>query len=184
MIIDFAAHYISIPVAKMMAAAGKQPFPPESADTEERLKVMRKYGVDMQVLSLTTPGLLGLRPKKAAEICRASNDSIYELSEKHYDKFRGVAIVSLLDVESALEELDRAVSDLGFRGVTVATNQNGVGLDSQEYLPFYDRVVKHDIPVFIHPTDWKSYPLIEGEKGYGLMTIIGWPFDTTQAVCA
>ncbi|MCJ7646101.1 amidohydrolase, partial [bacterium] len=118
-----------------------------------------------------------------AKVCRASNNSIYELGEKHPDKFVGLAIVSLLDVDSAVEELERAIKDLGLKGVTIATNQNGMGLDSQDYLPFYECVVKYNIPLFLHPTDWKSYPLIEGEKGYGLMMTIGWPFDTTQAVC-
>jgi len=183
MIIDFSAHYMGS-VAKMVAAAGNQFwYPPESDDVEKRLKIMGKYGVDMQVLSQATPILSGIGSREAAEICKASNDSIHELCEEYPDKFVGLAIVSLLDVEGALEELDRAVKDLGLRGVTIATNQNGTGLDSPSYAPFYDRVTKYDIPIFLHPTNWSSYALIEGVEGFGLMIIIGWPFDTTQALC-
>lgn len=158
-------------------------YPQKSDDAEERLKIMRKYGIDMQVLSQTTPMLSGIEPREAAEICKASNDDIYKLCVEYPNKFEGLAIVSLLDVESALEELDRAVNDMGFRGVTIATNQNGTGLDSPSYAPFYDRVTKYDIPIFLHPTNWSSYPLLEGRDGFGLMFIIGWQFDTTQALC-
>ncbi|MFH0748996.1 MAG: amidohydrolase family protein [Candidatus Bathyarchaeota archaeon] len=183
MVIDFSTHYITGSVAKMLTPAGRETISIENTEIEERLSVMARYGIAIQVVCLTTPALLGLQSKGAAKACHAANDSIYELCEKYPDRFAGLAIVSLLDVESAVEEVDRAIKELGLRGVTVATNQNGVGLDSPHYRPFYERIAKYDIPLFIHPTDWKSYPLIEGENGYGLMMTIGWPFDTTQAMC-
>ena len=181
MIIDFCAHHISVSVAKKVNF--EHSFPPESETAEERLRIMEKFGIDVQVLSPTTPVLTELGPKEAAEICITSNDSAYELCEKYPEKFVGMGMVSLLDVQSALDELDRTINDLGFKGVTIATNQNGTGLDSPEYIPFYDKVAKHDIPIFLQPINWKSYPLIEGEKGYRLLGSIGWAFDTTQAVC-
>jgi aminocarboxymuconate-semialdehyde decarboxylase len=182
MIIDFSAHYLTPEVAKILDETGREPWPAETVTVEDRLKTMSKYGVDMQVLSLTTPYLLGINPKNAAKACKASNDSIQKVIEKYPDKFTGFAVISLLDVESALEELERAIKDLGLKGVALATNQNGVGLDSPTYIPFYDRVAKYDVPIFLHPTNWKSYPLVEDPK-YGLMGLIGWYFDTTQAVC-
>ncbi|MEX2751740.1 MAG: amidohydrolase family protein, partial [Candidatus Freyarchaeota archaeon] len=121
-------------VARMVAAGGRQFwYPPESDDVEKRLRIMDKYGVDVQVLSQTPPILWGLGAGEAAEICRASNDSICELCERYPDRFVGLAMVSLLDVEGALEELDRAVKDLGLRGVTLRTNQNGVGAENCFY---------------------------------------------------
>jgi len=182
MIIDFSAHYLTPQVEKILDEAGREPWPVEKFTVEDRLKTMSKYGVDMQVLSLTTPYLLGINPENAAEACKASNDSIQKVIEKHPDKFTGFAVISLLDIDSALEELDRAINDLGLKGVALATNQNGEGLDSQTYFPFYDRVAKYDVPIFLHPSSWKSYPLVEDPK-YGLMGLIGWYFDTTQAVC-
>jgi aminocarboxymuconate-semialdehyde decarboxylase len=81
-----------------------------------------------------------------------------------------------------MEELDRSINELDCRGVTIASNQNGRGLDSPEYFPFYEKVVEHDLPVLIHPTHWESYPLVDMEKGWRMMLVFGWPFDTTQAV--
>ena len=186
MVIDFSAHFISHGVANILKTGnfGKDfPFPPENADPETRLRIMKKYGIDMQVLSLTTPILSGYGAKDAARICKISNDDTSDICEKYPDKFAGNAVISLLDVGEAVDELDRAIGELGLKGLTISTNQNGKGLDSAEYAPFYDKVVKYDIPIFLHPTNWESYPLVDMKKGFRLMHILGWPFDTSQATC-
>jgi predicted TIM-barrel fold metal-dependent hydrolase len=190
-ILDFSSHMISRQsLGKTLEARQyfgpdrrwELPYPPQNADPGVRLGLMKKYGIDMQLLTQTTPVLLGFGPKDAAGICKISNDDIAALCQKYPDKFVGAAIVSLLDVNSGLDELDRAIKDLDFRCVTISTNQNGRGLDSPEYYPFYERVVKYDIPIFLHPTHWKSYSLVEMKTGWRMMQVFGWPFDTTQAV--
>jgi aminocarboxymuconate-semialdehyde decarboxylase len=85
-------------------------------------------------------------------------------------------------MDSAMKELDRSINEIDCRGVTIASNQNGKGLDSPEYFPFYEKVVEHDLPILIHPTHWESYPLVDMDKGWRMMHVFGWPFDTTQAV--
>ena len=85
-------------------------------------------------------------------------------------------------MKTAMEELDRAVNELDCRGITLATNQNGRGLDSPEYFQFYEKMAEHDLPLFLHPTYWESYPLADQVQGWGFMAAFGWPFDTTQAV--
>lgn len=139
---------------------------------------MEKYGIDKQVLSLTSGTLFGLTAREASTVCRLSNEGISEFCQKRPDRFVGLAAISLLDVGSGLDELQRAVEDLGLKGVILATNQNGKGIDSADYLPFYERLTKFDIPVFLHPVNWEGYPLVDNK----MMTIFGWPFDTTQAV--
>jgi predicted TIM-barrel fold metal-dependent hydrolase len=192
MIIDFSAHLVSrSKVGDILDTRqyyrsdprkAELPYPPQNEDPKVRLGLMDKYGIDMQLLTQTAPVLLGFGPKEQAKICRLSNDAISEMCEKYPSRFVGAAIVSLLDVGGALDELDRAVKDYGFRCVTIATNQNGRGLDSRAYDPFYRKVQKYDIPIFLHPTHWESYPLVDMKKGWRMMQIFGWPFDTTQAV--
>ncbi|MGI0090725.1 MAG: amidohydrolase family protein [Nitrososphaerales archaeon] len=182
MIIDFSSHLIVPSVAKRIASstdAGiRWNVPPDNAEVEGRLKLMKKYAVDMQVLSLNTSAFKGLSVKDAEDICKMTNDSIAEFCNKRPDKFVGLAALSLLDVEKAVQELKRAIEDLGFRGAVLATNESGKGLDSKEYYPIYERACKYDIPIFLHPTRWGSYPLVDDK----MMMIFGWPFDTTQAV--
>ena len=66
---------------------------------------MEKYGIDVQVLTQTTPVLLGFNASEAAEICRMSNDDNFELCKAHPKKFVNVCMLSLLDMKSAMEEL-------------------------------------------------------------------------------
>jgi predicted TIM-barrel fold metal-dependent hydrolase len=188
MIIDIAAHHISKSVGQILLknkyyGEGKEFFyPPQNADPEIRLSLMGKYGINIQALSQTTPVILGFGAKDAAEICRLSNDDNYALCKAYPDRFVNICIVSLLDMKSAMRELERSINELDCRGVTVASNHKGKGLDSREYFPFYEKLVKHNLPLFIHPTHWESYPLVKMDEGWRMMHIFGWPFDTTQAI--
>jgi len=188
MIIDIFCHHISKSVGKIMERAkyygeGKEfSYPVQNADPEVRLGLMDKYGVHVQALSQTTPVLLGFGAEDAAEICRRSNTDNYALCKGYPNRFVNICIISLLDMKSAMKELDRSINELDCRGVTISANQNGRGLDSPEYFPFYEKVVEHDLPVLIHPTHWESYPLVDMDKGWRMMHLFRWPFDTTQTV--
>jgi len=188
MIIDIYSHHISKSVAEMLAREkyyGKDKqftYPVENGDPEVRLKLMDKYGVDIQALSQTTPVLLGFGPEDAAEICRRSNNDNYTLCKLYPKRFVNICMIALLNMKSAMKELDRSINELDCRGITIASNQNGKGLDSPKYFPFYEKVVQHDLPILIHPTHWESYPLVDMDKGWRMMHVFGWPFDTTQAV--
>ncbi len=188
MIIDIYCHHISRRVGAFLGkleyyGQGKQfPFPPQNADLEVRLGLMEKYGVDIQALTQTTPVLLGFGPVDAAEICRQSNDDNYALCKAYPKKFVNIGILSLLDVKGAMKEFDRCINELDCRGITISTNQNGKGLDSPDYYPLFEKLVKHDLPVLLHPTHWDAYPLVDMDKGWRMMHVFGWPFDSTQAV--
>ncbi len=189
MIIDFSAHYISKRVGDYIPKAGWYgsdpgapiPFPAQNFDLGIRLGLMEKYGIDMQALSQTAPVVYGFTAEEAAEICRLSNDDNYALCKAYPKKFVNISFISLLDMKSAMRELQRAVDELDCRAITVASSQNGRGLDSEEFYPFYEKVVEHDLPIFVHPIQWESYPLVDMEKGWRFMQVLGWPIDTTQA---
>jgi uncharacterized protein len=187
MIIDFSAHHISkrvgdyIAKAKWYGPGTIMEFPPQNANPEARLALMEKYGVDMQAVTQTAPVLVGLNPEEAAEVCRMSNDDNYTLCKAYPNKFVNICFFSLLDMPKALDELERSVRDLDCRAVTLGSNQNGKGLDFEEFYPFYEKLVEYDLPIFIHPVQWESYPLVDAYTGWKNMLVLGWPFDTTQA---
>ena len=185
MIIDFSSHFMTKEVAERLSSKDnfdrlQKNFVPESSDPEFRITLMRKYGYDMQVLTQSTPVLSGLKADEAADICRISNDVIGKVCLWYPERFIPFAVVSLLDVRSAVVELDRAVKEWGCRGVTIGTNHGNRGLDDPQNAPFFERVCEHDIPVFLHPMDWHSYPLAEDDPA--VMRLFGWPFDTTLAI--
>jgi predicted TIM-barrel fold metal-dependent hydrolase len=199
MIIDIFAHHIPKSVRPFIGKAGfyeqgdnpESPpqneinivhYSPQNTNPEARLELMDKYHIDIQALSQTTPVLLQSSPAEAAEICRLSNDDNYTLCKLYPGRFINICTLSLLDMKTADQELERSINELDCRGVTISSNQDGKGLDSPEYFPFYQKLVKHDLPLLIQPTDWESYSLVSPQKGIGAMVAIGWPFDTTQAV--
>ncbi len=185
MIIDFSSHIITREVEEKLASGKhfkrlKNNFVSESSDPENRVALMEKYGIDMQVLTQTTPVLEGLDAEEALEICRISNDAIGRICRAHPERFIPFAVVSLLDVTQAVQELDRAVGEWGCRGVTIGTNHENRGLDDPQYHPFFQKVCELDLPVFLHPMAWRSYGLVEEDPA--VMRLFGWPFDTTVAV--
>ena len=188
MIIDIFSHHISKKAGAMIKnpkayGVGEDYFiPSQNADPEIRLNLMDKYGVDIQALSQTTPQLLGLNSEEAVELCRISNDDNYTLCKAYPDRFVNICMLSLLNMKTAMMEFERSMNELDCRGITVATNQQGKGLDSKEYYPFYERLVQEDLPLLLHPLDWQSYPLVSMKTGWNMMHVFGWPFDTTQAV--
>jgi uncharacterized protein len=187
MIIDFSAHHISKRVGKYISKAKWygpgtiMEFPFQNADPEARLALMAKYGVDMQALTQTAPVVVGLSPGEAAEVCRMSNDDNYALCKTYPNKFVNICFISLQDMKSAIKELERGMKELDCRAVTLGSNQNGKGLDFEEFYPFYEKLVEYDLPIFIHPVQWESYPLVDAYKGWKNMLVLGWPFDTSQA---
>jgi predicted TIM-barrel fold metal-dependent hydrolase len=178
MVIDVFCHHIS----ESVGGRARIDFPPGAANPDIRLSVMEKYGIDVQAPSLPPSILRLFSVDEAAEICRISNNDNYALCKAFRNRFVNICAVSLLDVKKALSEVDRSVNDLDCRGITIATNQKGKGLDSQEFFPFYEKIVQYDLPIFLHPTNWESYPLVDMDMGWRMMHVFGWPFDTTQAV--
>jgi uncharacterized protein len=199
MIIDIFTHHISKSVEPLIAKAGYYVAPDEpgfdmwkskgqffyegaNAVAEKRLAIMDRQGVDLHVLSQTTPVLLNSNPEQAQEICRLSNTDNYKLCKLYPKRFMNVAIFSLLDVKASLVELERNMNELDCRGVTLATNQDGKGLDSPEFFPFYEKLVEYDLPIWLQPINWSGYPLVQNDLGFNAMSQFGWPFDTTQAM--
>ena len=188
MVIDIYCHHISKVVGKLLEKAkyygeGKEfPYPPQNTDPEVRLALMDRYGIDMQALSQTTPVLLGLSNEDAAEVCRLSNDDNYKLCKAYPDRFVNICIISLLDMRSAMKELERSINELDCRGVTISSSQNGKGLDSPEYFPFYEKIVEHDLPVLIHGTHWECSPLMDMDNAWRFLHVFGWDYDGTQAL--
>ena len=82
------------------------------------------------------------------------------------------------DTDLALRELDRAVLELGFRGVMISALVNNEELSAERFEPFWSKCEALDIPVFIHPASFKSDRF---GRNY-LTNVIGNPLDTTVAV--
>lgn len=124
------------------------------------LREMDLAGIELCVMSLTSPGVQSVSDKKqAAVIARDANDHAARFIKGHPDRLSAFAAVALQDPKSAADELERAVTDLGFKGAlingytNVGANEAVVYLDEQPFWVFWDRVSKLNVPIYLHPRE-------------------------------
>jgi 2,3-dihydroxybenzoate decarboxylase len=150
-------------------------------NSEKRIKAMDDAGIDIFVLSQTSPGVQAEKDAATAvRRAREANDYLKGQIELHPDRYRGFAHLPMQDVQAASDELERCVKDLGFLGAMINGSTNGIYLDDACYLPFWERVVDLDVPVYIHPAD----PLVEPYvvEGYPILqkSLWGWSMDNSS----
>lgn len=158
---------------------------PTLFDLEKRFRILDKYDCT-QVLTLITPPLEDIADRKeTVELAKIANDAMAELVYDHPERFAAaVAALPLNDMEATLEEVDRAVTELRFRGIQIFTSIQGKPLDSPEFFPLYERMVRYNLPIWIHPfrtLATPDYPT-ETESKYKIWSTFGWPYETTAAM--
>ena len=118
---------------------------------EGRLALMDEAGVDLQVLSLTTPGLHNLAAETSVALARRTNDLIAATVAKRPDRFQGFAAIPTAAPDVAPRELERAVRDLGLKGAMLSGRTRDKHLDHPDYRPLFEAAAALGVPVFIHP---------------------------------
>lgn len=149
-------------------------------DIENRLADMEAYGVDRQVLTLAHPPIWeGLTEEAALDVMRIANDEIRRIADEHPESFIPVATVPRLTGEF-VDEVDRAVSDLGMAGVQTFTNIEGKNLDEPVFDEFFAAMNRAGVPLWIHPQlyPWHDY----SPEDTWIYKALGWPFDSTVAL--
>ena len=155
-------------------------------DLDARWRALGPFEDYRQVLVLAAPPLEELgAPSVTGDLARLANEEMAELVRSH-DRLVGFcASLPLNDVEGSVEELDRAVSQLGARGFQLYSNINGLPLDEPRFRPLFQRAAELDVAIWLHPTRspaWPDYPT-EGQSRHGIWWSIGWPYETSTAMC-
>jgi len=118
---------------------------------ELRLREMDEAGIDLQVMSETAPATQNLDPESAVRLARRSNDFLHEAVRAHPDRFAGFATLPTPDPAAAADELERAVTRLGFKGAMIMGLTHGRFLDEKDFWPIFERAAALDVPIYIHP---------------------------------
>lgn len=154
-------------------------------DISRRLELMDATAIDVQVLTTPSPPLESLfEPPLALKLAELANDSMAKLVAEYPHRFRGVATIPLIDPSWAVEELQRAVLELGLAGPLVYSHINGWPLDQAELEPYWDAVESLRVPIWLHPDRPRTAPdyVSETESRYGLFLVLGWPYETSVAM--
>jgi gamma-resorcylate decarboxylase len=155
-------------------------------DIKLRLEEMDRCGIERMILSLTQPGIQGIPDREiAVNTAKKMNDDLADIVAAHPNRFSGFAAVALQDVRAAVDELERAVSQLGFKGVLINGYTNIGDMDTAQYLDeqpvwdFWGRVEALDVPVYLHPRSplpgqrriYEGYPVLaDSPWGFGAET--------------
>lgn len=117
-----------------------------------RIAQMDAAGIDVQVLSLNSPGVEQLDAAEAVPLAREANDLAADAARKYPSRFSGFATLPAADPRAAADELERTVRDYGFKGALINGHHRGRYLDDKFFSPILERAVSLSVPIYIHPT--------------------------------
>ena len=118
---------------------------------EHRLGLMDEGGIDVQVLSVTTPALHNLEPAESVVLARRTNDLVAATVARYPTRFQGFATLPTAAPGEAAGELEQAVTDLGFAGTMLCGRTRDKNLDHPDFLPMFETAARLKVPAFIHP---------------------------------
>jgi uncharacterized protein len=119
---------------------------------EGRIAAMDEAGIDVQVLSLTAPGVEQLDAPDAVKLAREMNDFLALAVERNPSRFGGFAALPTQAPETAAEELERCVRELRFKGALINGHTRGRYLDDSFFWPILERAEALNVPIYLHPT--------------------------------
>jgi aminocarboxymuconate-semialdehyde decarboxylase len=141
---------------------------------EQRLADMDSDGTDVQVVSIHTP----LFPyhwdtTAAIQASREVNDEIAGMTKQWPDRFAGLATLPLQDVDASIQELERAVKDLGLKGAELDMVVNGLNWDEPRFLPLFKAAEELGALLFFHPQPQDNIVAVERTLRYGIPNSVG-----------
>ena len=185
MVIDFQHHYIPVELAKKRGLYAEETTYLEEGglrattmhkrlyDLDLQLREMSEAGIDVSVLSC----LLGW--SAPMDECRLINDDLAKVQANYPGKFVGLAQAPVLEGQEAIQEIDRAVRNLGLKGITITSQTKGVSLDAPKLYDLYEKICELDVPIFVHPALAPvGYDLLQD---YDLPRVLGREVDLTVA---
>jgi predicted TIM-barrel fold metal-dependent hydrolase len=119
---------------------------------EHRIADMDSAGIDVQVLSLTSPGVEQLDATEAVALAREANDLLADAVRRHPSRFAGFAALPTAAPDTAADELERTIHEYGFKGALINGHTRGRYLDDPFFWPILERAEALQVPLYLHPT--------------------------------
>ncbi len=153
---------------------------PGHYDPEPRMKDLDRYGIDIQILSLTTPSVELIPAAEGVVWAKKVNDYYAKVCETYKGRLYPLATLAYKDVKESVKEMERARKDLGARGITLFSSVKDKPIYSPEMLPIYEAAEAFDMPIFIHPAPPLTTEVMK--RVQMPLPLFGFVLDTTMAV--
>ncbi len=153
-----------------------------------RIKEMDEAGVDVQLISHGAPSAQKLGGPDAVALTKRVNDRLAAAIAKHPTRFAGFAALPTSDPAAAADELERMVTQHGFKGAMIHGLANGIFLDDARFWPIYARAEKLGVPIYLHPA--LPHPQVmdvyykEYAKDFPMVIRAAWGFTVETATIA
>jgi predicted TIM-barrel fold metal-dependent hydrolase len=154
---------------------------------EKRIAEMDSARIDMQVLSLNSPGAEQSDAAEAARLAREANDFVAKVVEEYPARFAGFATLPVASPDKAAGELEAAVRERGFKGAIINGHHRGRYLDDPFFRPILERAESLGVPIYLHPTQ-PPQPVIDAlYSGFSpdvnyMLASAGWGWHIETAV--
>ena len=148
-------------------------------DAALRLTDMDRAGIDVAILSLSTPNVFFAEGPAQIPVAQMVNDKYAELIAAHPARFKGFASIPMDDPDASLRELHRAIDELRLNGVILLSNIRGRALTDPAYRAFFAEADRMKLCILLHPMLPAS---ADAFRDFVLGPLVGFPFDTTLAV--
>jgi 5-carboxyvanillate decarboxylase len=118
---------------------------------EKRIDVMDEAGIDLQVLSIMSPGVQVFDETTGTILSRSINDKLAEIIRGNPKRYAGLATIAPQDPKAAATELERAITELGLSGACIHSHTRGEYLDDKKYWDIFTMAERLGVPIYIHP---------------------------------
>jgi predicted TIM-barrel fold metal-dependent hydrolase len=145
---------------------------------DDRMVMLDRTGVDLQVLSPAAAAPYLAEEANAVEAARTLNDGLIAVRQQYPGRFAAFASLPLPHVDAALAELRRGLDTLGMVGVTVGCSVLGRQLDDPAFEPLYAELDRRATVLFLHPV---GAGCGAGSAEYGIRWMVGAPVEDAVA---
>jgi 6-methylsalicylate decarboxylase len=175
--IDTHLHLVPEAYRAELESRELMPYPLPDWTPEMTEAFMRSYAIDAGVVSLSPPGVWFGDAGLARELARMANERTASLVAADRDRYAGLGVLPLPDVDAAVAEIDHVFDVLGLDGVALLTNVADVYVGEPAWDPVLEALDRRGAYVFLHPTGRPWAPLSQIP-----VWVAEFPFDTTRAL--
>lgn len=146
----------------------------------DRIRDMDENGVDVQILSLTSPGVQIFNADTGTGLAATANDQLAETIGRHPTRFAGLAAFAPQDSARAAKEMERGINQLGLNGFILNSHTNNEYMDDRKFWPVFEAAQALNRPLYIHPR-CPSEPMWDVSQDYGLSSGM-WGFHSETSL--